>query len=223
MGALVLCIGCGETSRSPTAVEMAGGAAPVVDEVEQVDECAEPVPSEDGTLLDRPVTISSPSDVEAIAHVGVITGTLTISSLHSGPLRLPNLRKVGSLEFVGSPAEPEGPNQTTSLELPNLLFVDDQLSIYLGWNLIEVDLHSLQRVGTGVFIDRNVELRTLRLDSLTDSPEFELSGNLSLPSCMTESVAQFGSSSANGDADTRCHCEIVCGHLEGRCDDVKTP
>ena len=223
MGALVLCVACGETSAPSTPVDTAGGATGIVDQVGEMDECAEPPAPVDGVVLDGSVGIARPSDLDALANVAEITGTLSIVSLHSGPLRLPNLRKLGSLELNGSPAPPDTPNQTTSLELPNLTHIDDQLYLYLGWNLAKVDLRSLQAVGNRVFIHRNIDLKTLRLDSLTDSPQLEITGNLSLPSCATESLAQLGGSSANGDADTRCHCEMVCDHLEGVCEDVKTP
>jgi hypothetical protein len=212
LGALLLCLACGETSLSPKPAEATGGAATIVDE------CAEAPAPLDGVVLEGGVEIARPSDLDALANVAEIKGTLSVVALHSGPLRLPNLRKVGSLELNGSPAPPETPNQTTSLELPNLTHIDDQLWIYLGWNLAEVDLRSLESVGNRVFIHRNLELKTLRLESLTDSPGLEITGNLSLPSCITESLAQFGGSSANGDADTRCHCEAVCSHLEARCD-----
>jgi hypothetical protein len=223
LGMLVLCIACGETSRPSTPTEATAGAAPVVDAVDEVDECARDPEAVDGVVLEGSVAVNNPSDLEALTNVSVITGTLSVGPLHSGPLRLPNLRKVGSLELNGSPAQPASPNQTTSLELPHLFQIDDQLWIYLGWNLVEIDLHSLQSVSNRVFIHRNVDLKTLRLDSLADSPALEITGNLSLPSCITESLARFGGSSANGDADTRCHCEMVCGHLQGACEDVKTP
>ncbi|HEX2871130.1 MAG TPA: hypothetical protein VHP33_07740 [Polyangiaceae bacterium] len=223
LGALVLCVACGETSPPYKPVDAAGGAAPFVEQIGEADECAEPPAPVDGVVLEGSVGIARPSDLDALANVAVITGTLSVISLHSGPLRLPNLRKVGSLELNGSPAPPDTPNQTTSLELPNLTHIDDQLYIYLGWNLAEVDLRSLQAVGSRVFIHRNIDLKTLRLDSLTDSPQLEITGNLSLPSCITESLARLGGSAANGDADTRCHCEMVCDHLKGVCEDVKTP
>lgn len=174
-------------------------------------------------ILEGSVTVASASDVESLADVTEITGTLSIVSLHSGPLLLPNLRKLGSLELNGSSAPPGSPNQTTSLELPNLTQVDDQLWIYRGWNLLEVDLHSLRSVGNRVFIHRNIDLKTLRLDALTDAPTLEVTGNLSLPSCTIDWLPHFNDYPANGDADTRCHCEMVCGHLEGRCDGVRTP
>lgn len=174
-------------------------------------------------IFDGSVTVGSASDVESLADVTEITGTLSVVPPHSGPLLLPNLRKLGSLDLTGSPGPPDIPNQTTSLELPNLTQVDDQLWIYRGWNLIEVDLHSLQSVGNRVFIHRNIDLKTLRLDALTDSPELEVTGNLSLPSCTIDWLPHFNDYPANGDADMRCHCEMICDHLEGVCEDVKTP
>lgn len=211
MSVLLLCFGCGETAESPAIVQAA-------------DECARPTKPLGDVILDDDAGPARADDLEALANVTEITGTLYVYSPYSGPLRLPNLRKLGGLHIEGSAAPQEnGQAQITTLELPNLTHIDDEIWVYLAWDLVTLDLRSLESVGNRVFIHRNVELKTLRLDSLSDSPSLEITGNLSLPSCTTESLARFGGSSANGDADTRCHCEMVCDHLEGRCDDVKTP
>jgi hypothetical protein len=180
----------------------------------------DPEPAGDG-VYEGDVTLTTPSDVAAIVDFEEIRGSLRVPSTYSGVLELPNLRRLsGDLHIEGSPGPKPELDQVTSLRLANLQHLGGELWIYLAWSLSEVDLRSLESVTGQIFIMRNLSMRVARFDALQEvGGGVTFAAQTSLPQCVTALNPILGSAaSANGSADTTCHCESPCGYVQAQCD-----
>ena len=96
------------------------------------------------------VLISNTASLAAAMNCVEVTGSLAMSLTFVGTVELPRLRKVGKdVRRDGAPApkNPNDPAQVTRLRLPNLTQIGGDLWFYLDYNLIELDLRSVETSG----------------------------------------------------------------------------
>jgi hypothetical protein len=173
-----------------------------------------PLGPAEGLVLDGDAFVSTPADVEALREFSGITGTLEVAPTLELDVNLPQLRHVGG----------DLRAESTTLRrfaAPRLETIDGQVWFYLNYDLVGIDLQNLTRVGTRVFIHRNLELRVLQLDALVSAGEMnsansvEISGNLALPDCYLDLVGERFSFVRTTSPE--CSCTRRCGLIEAFC------
>jgi hypothetical protein len=174
-------------------------------------DCVPLAPAE-GSVLEGDARIASPADVAALREYSGITGSLEVASaVELLDVELPQLRYVGG----DLRAESTGLRRFAA---PRLETIDGEVWFYLNYDLVGIDLHNLTRVGTRVFIHRNIELRVLQLDALVSAAEMnsvEISGNLALPDCYLDVVGERFSFVRTSSPE--CSCTRSCGLVEAFC------
>jgi hypothetical protein len=155
--------------------------------------------------------VTSPADVEALREYSGITGSLEVASTLELDVELPQLRQLGGDLRAES-------TKLRRFAAPRLESIDGEVWFYLNYDLVGIDLHNLSRVGTRVFIHRNLELRVLQLDALVsvDGMEgVEVSGNLALPDCFLDLLGERFSFVRTSSPE--CSCTRSCGLIEAHC------
>jgi hypothetical protein len=190
-----------------------GGGAPA---------CAPKPVALPGNVHEGDVVIATRADAEAARALSEITGDLTVLPSYCGPLELPNLVTVGGSVRV----QPENLGDTqqkiypelTALSLPNLTSIGSELFLYLAYSLVETDFRSLESVGYRVYYMRNLALRRIGLDSLTQGDVTLAALPVAAP-CEIEAICnQVGSTGCGATTpEVTCTCETRCERLEPVC------
>jgi hypothetical protein len=101
--------------------------------------------------------------------------------------------------------------------MPNLARVRGTLWIYLAFELLEADFRELEAVDERLWIHRNPELATLRLDVLRGVGEdVQITDNFGVSECALEMIKAHVTAGgavmiAGGAREDGCECELVCG------------
>ncbi|WP_437765998.1 hypothetical protein WMF27_26890 [Sorangium sp. So ce281] len=178
----------------------------------------------EGSVHQGDLLIASDADALAARAYSTINGTISVSPDFAGTLDLPSLLDVGGIRAEGSASSGELVTaQIKAIRMPNLVRVRGTLWIYLAFELREADFRKLEAVDERLWIHRNTELATLRLDALRSVGEdVQITDNFKLPACGLEmieaSLRAVGTSSMNisgGLQETGCECRLVCG--QGLC------
>jgi hypothetical protein len=173
-----------------------------------------PLAPAEGLVFEGDAYVTSPEDVEALREYSGITGSLEVASGLELDVELPQLRHLGGDLRAES-------TLLRRFAAPGLETIDGEVWFYLNYDLVGIDLHNLTRVGTRVFIHRNLELRVLQLDALVSAGEMntantvEISGNLALPDCYLDLVGERFSFVRSTSPD--CSCTRSCGLVEAFC------
>jgi hypothetical protein len=174
-----------------------------------------------GDVREGDVVIATRADAEAARTLSEITGDLTVLPSFCGALELPNLVTVGG--SVRVEAELSAPQQLTwpdltALRLPNLTSIGNELYLYLTDMLVETDFRSLESVGYRVYYMRNMALRRIGLDSLSQGSVMIMASPLAAP-CEIEAICnQVGSTNCGATTpEVTCTCETRCERLEPVC------
>jgi hypothetical protein len=174
-----------------------------------------------GDVLEGDLLIATPGDAESASSWSEITGTLRIASSYPGVLDLPNLVRVGGDVFLEGNAvagmDESTWAQITELRLPNLASIGGQLYVYLTAKLVETDFRSLESVGYRVYYMRNLALRRIGLDSLSNAAaSTSIQASPEAASCEIEAICG-GAGCGEEYSDADCTCEVRCGRLEPHC------
>jgi hypothetical protein len=155
-----------------------------------------------------------------------VTGSVTVSPFFVGTVELPRLRKVGKdvrRDGAAAPTDASNPAQTTRVRLPNVTQIGGDLWFYLDFNLVELDLRSVETISGRAWVYRDTLIHTLRLDALHQvGRDFYIAAVFQLPDCVAKDIASHvtageGSQAIGAATPANCHCEAVCGHVEQRC------
>jgi len=172
------------------------------------------------------IVIVNAADATTARDCTEATGGVTISPLFVGTVDLPRLRKVAKdvrRDGANAPAMAGDPAMTTRVLLPNVTEIGGDLWFYLDFNLVELDLRSLQTVAGRSWIYRDTMIHTLRLDVLQHvGLDFYIADVFQLPDCVVQDIASHVTAGQSLDVlgtktPANCHCESVCGHVEQLC------
>ncbi|WP_157906949.1 hypothetical protein [Sorangium cellulosum] len=178
----------------------------------------------EGSVYQGDLLIASDADALAARAYSTINGTISVRSDFAGTLDLPSLLEVGGIRAEGSASSGELVTaQIKAIRMPNLARVRGTLWIYLAFELLEADFRKLEAVDERLWIHRNPELATLRLDALRSVGEdVQITDDFKVPACALERIeanlTAAGITSMNisgGLQETGCECRLVCG--QGRC------
>jgi hypothetical protein len=187
-------------------------------------ECESGPEALEGSVHQGDLLIASDADALAARAYSTINGTISVSSDFAGTLDLPSLLEVGGIRAEGSASSGELVTaQIKAIRMPNLARVRGTLWIYLAFELLEADFRKLEAVDARLWIHRNTELATLRLDALRSVGEdVQITDNFKVPACALERIeanlSAAGTTSMNisgGLQETGCECRLVCG--QGLC------
>ncbi len=177
-----------------------------------------------GGVLEGDLYIATAADAEAARGYSEITGNLLVDPRYCGVLELPNLVRVGGdVNASGSSSSTEvtWPNLTV-LRLANLESIGGEIMVYLTMALVETDFRSLESVGVRVYYERDLALRRIGLDSLTDVSQVLIEAVPVAARCEIEAIcsqvpaAPAASCAITGGMNT-CTCETTCGRLTPVC------
>jgi hypothetical protein len=164
--------------------------------------------------------ITSEADADAAQSYSEITGDLSVAASYEGVLELLNLVGVGGSVTVESPLTTDSTAvdwvRITELRLPNLVGIGGRLYLYLTMGLVETDFRSLETIGEEMYIHRNLGLRRMRLDSLTECPYTYFGDTFELPRCEIDAICAIGSSNCETGREG-CTCPVECGLLTPHC------
>jgi hypothetical protein len=172
------------------------------------------------------ILIDTAAAVIAAQDCTEATGGVTIFPSFVGTVDLPRLRRVGKdvrRDGAPKPANAADPAQTTRVRLPNVTAIDGDLWFYLDFNLVELDLRSVETIAGRAWVYRDTVIDTLRLDALhTVGMDFYIADAAQLSACVVKDIFSHvvaGPSSTGYGAPTpaNCHCAAVCGHVEEQC------
>jgi len=178
----------------------------------------------EGSVHQGDLLIASDADALAARAYSTINGTISVSPAFAGTLDLPSLLEVGGIKAEGGASRGELVTaKIKAIRTPNLARVRGTLWIYLAFELVEADFRKLEAVDARLWIHRNTELATLRLDALRSVGEdVQITGNLKLPACALERIdadlraaGNTNVSISGGLQETGCECKLVCG--QGLC------
>jgi hypothetical protein len=154
------------------------------------------------------------------------TGSVAIYPFFTGAVDLPRLRKVGKdvrRDGAPKPANAADPAQTTRIHLPNLTEIGGDLWFYLDFNLVELDLRSVETIAGRAWVYRDTLIDTLHLEALRSvGMDFYVGDTFQLPECVAKEIfshvtAGQGSNLGGTKPSASCHCEAACGLVEERC------
>jgi hypothetical protein len=174
-----------------------------------------------GAVHEGDVFIATRDDAEAARAFSEVTGDLVVLPSYCGALELPNLVTVGgSVNVSGGVTDAQEVlyPDVTALRLPNLASIGDELYLYLTYSLVETDFRSLESVGYRVYYMRNLALRRIGLDSLTQASVSIMASPL-VAQCEIDAICnQVGSTSCGTTtSEVTCTCETRCERLEPVC------
>ncbi|WP_437973248.1 hypothetical protein WMF11_30535 [Sorangium sp. So ce295] len=187
-------------------------------------ECESGPEALEGSVHQGDLLIASDADALAARAYSTINGTISVSSDFAGTLDLPSLLEVGGIRAEGSASSGELVTaQIKAIRMPNLARVRGTLWIYLAFELLEADFRKLEAVDARLWIHRNTELATLRLDALRSVGEdVQITDNFKVPACALERIEANLRAAGNtsigisgGSQETGCECRLVCG--QGLC------
>ncbi|WP_437708473.1 hypothetical protein WMF45_30265 [Sorangium sp. So ce448] len=209
----------GDTGPGATSGASAGGAGEG-----GAGDCESGPEALEGSVHRGDLLIASDADALAARAYSTIDGTISVSSDFAGTLDLPSLLEVGGIRAEGSASSGELVTaQIKAIRMPNLVRVRGTLWIYLAFELLEADFRKLEAVDARLWIHRNTELATLRLDALRSVGEdVQITDNFKVPACALERIEANLRAAGNtsigisgGSQETGCECRLVCG--QGLC------
>jgi hypothetical protein len=184
--------------------------------------CPTPPTAVPGEVREGDLVIATRADAEAARALSEVTGDVTVLPSYCGVLELPNLVTVGGSVRVSAEMSEDAQDvfypKVTALRLPNLASIGNELFIYLAYSLVETDFRSLETVGYRVYYMRNLALRRIGLDSLTQASATFSACPLAAP-CEIEAICnQVGSTGCGAtSSEVACTCETHCDRLEPVC------
>lgn len=175
----------------------------------------------EGDVVEGDQVIATAEQANALRTVTQITGDLQVASSYSGVLELPNLRVLGGSLVVESPLIENHTaidwGRMTELRLPNLQSIGGRLYLYLTNALVETDFHRLESVGAEVYIYRNVALRRIGLDSLSQAPSVYFADDLAAAQCEVDAICSRVGKICGPAGGSKCSCELLCGRIVPHC------
>ncbi|WP_437791644.1 hypothetical protein [Sorangium sp. So ce693] len=212
----------GDTGPGATSGASAGGAG---DSGEGgAGDCESGPEALEGSVHQGDLLIASDADALAARAYSAINGMISVRSDFAGTLDLPSLLEVGGIRAEGGASSGELVTaKIKAIRMPNLARVRGTLWIYLAFELVEADFRKLEAVDERLWIHRNTELATLRLDALRSVGEdVQITDDFKVPACALERIEAnlraAGNTSMNisgGLQENGCECRLVCG--QGLC------
>ncbi len=170
-----------------------------------------------GDTFEGDFLITRAADVEALRTFSEVTGSLIVSSTEALDVTLPDLVSIGGDVNVDS-------TEIVRLALPNLKAIGGELWLYLNLALLEIDVRSLESLGTRVYVHRNVAVSSVQLFALAEIAGgpvrgFEFTAQLSLSSCFEDRLIELypNINITAGQGPVCNDCALECDALVANC------